>query len=77
MIKTVFTQLIKPYDLDSEFIDDLWAEIEGMHGGEKRFYHNLDHLQDLYEQLTLVKPLIRRWDIILLKKKVLLWQKLE
>ncbi len=65
MIETVFTELLKGYDVDPKTTKDLWNEIETNHSQSGRHYHTLVHLTDLYKQLSEVKDKIKNWDVIL------------
>lgn len=65
MLKEIFTDLVQKYTDDSEIILQLWNEIEKAYSTQKRYYHNLSHLENLFLQLSEVKNLIEDWDTIL------------
>ncbi len=65
MIKAVYIDLIKPYDVEHIYQEDLWKEIEQKYSQRNRHYHNLDHISALLNELTLVKPLIQNWEAVL------------
>lgn len=51
--------------MDKEYADSLWDEIARNHSKKNRYYHNLSHLENLYQNLLLIKEEILDWDIIL------------
>ncbi|HEX2627964.1 MAG TPA: hypothetical protein VHM26_03105 [Chitinophagaceae bacterium] len=46
-------------------IELYWKEIADAYSSKNRHYHNLDHLNNLYQQLLPVKDNIRDWPIII------------
>ncbi len=46
-------------------MESLWREIENKHSKKGRYYHNLKHLEHLYQNLISIKDYITDWDIIL------------
>lgn len=65
MLKQTFEVLLSSYTNDTCLIDELWNEIEKAYSDSKRHYHTLTHLDNLLDQLTLVKDKINDWDIVL------------
>lgn len=65
MLKETFKKLLESYTNNSILINELWNEIECRYSSKKRFYHTLQHLENLLTQLTEVKGKIKNWDIIL------------
>lgn len=57
--------MLARFDSNQSLVSKLWNEIETNYSGKKRHYHNLTHLNDLYEQLVPVKPQINNWNIIM------------
>ncbi len=51
--------------MDKEYADSLWDQIARNHSKKNRYYHNLSHLENLYQNLLLIKEEILDWDIIL------------
>jgi predicted metal-dependent HD superfamily phosphohydrolase len=64
MLKEIFYQLVARYSTDRELAENLWQEIENKYSVD-RYYHNLDHLENMYLQLKEVKSMILNWDTIL------------
>jgi len=64
-MKSVFIKLLKEYNVDPKFSIKLWTEIETHYTSKKRHYHNLDHLEDLFDQLIIFKQKIKDWNVIL------------
>jgi len=65
MLKETFTKLLSKYTDDNRLTNILWTEIEKNYTGKKRHYHTLQHLDNLYSQLTIVKEEIKNWETIL------------
>ena len=65
MLKNIFIDLVKKFEIDDFKIGKLWVEIEKNYSNKKRFYHNLSHLDNLYLELLNVKNEIEDWDTLL------------
>jgi len=64
MLKDIFYQLVNGYSTNGELAENLWQEIENKYSVD-RYYHNLDHLENMYLQLKEVKTMILNWDTVL------------
>lgn len=64
-LKASFYELVLNYKNDVHTAEELWNEIKDNYSGEKRHYHNLFHLSNLYQQLSLVKEAVEDWEVIL------------
>ena len=62
---SIFQQLVALYCADEQTAAQLWAEIEKLYTAKGRHYHNLQHLQNMYEQLLPVKEKIDDWETVL------------
>lgn len=65
MLQETYTQLLEKYTDDKKLIADLWAEIAANYSAPKRYYHTLSHLENLLQQLILVKDQIENWEAVL------------
>lgn len=65
LLKDIFTSLMSAYTQDAALVDQYWLEIEKAYGGKKRYYHNLTHLEQLWQQILPVKAEIADWDTLL------------
>ncbi|WP_373553145.1 hypothetical protein [Haliscomenobacter sp.] len=65
LLKDTFTALIQTYTQDAAVIEPHWLEIEKAYSGKKRHYHNLTHLEQLWQQLLPLKAEITDWDTVL------------
>lgn len=63
MLKDIFSQLITKYSTSSA--DSLWQEIEKAYTGRNCYYHNLIHLENMYNELFSCKEDIEDWDTML------------
>ncbi len=64
LLKDTFTALIQPYS-NGAVVELCWLEIEKAYSGKKRHYHNLTHLEQLWQQLLPLKAEITDWDTLL------------
>jgi predicted metal-dependent HD superfamily phosphohydrolase len=65
MLKDIFTSLINKYTPNPATAEKLWADIEKHYTLPKRFYHNLQHLMNMYSQLEECREQIADWDTVL------------
>jgi len=65
MLKEIFTALVSRYSADAVLTEKLWAEIEKAYSGKKRHYHNLHHLENMYNELLPLQDSITDWDTLL------------
>lgn len=65
MLKTIFTNLLLNYTNNGLLIENLWIDIEKRYSNKNRFYHNLQHIENVYHQLQDVKKHINQWDVLL------------
>ncbi len=64
LLKDTFTALLQPYS-NGVVVEQYWLEIEKAYSGKKRHYHNLIHLEQLWQQLFALKSEISDWDTLL------------
>ena len=64
MIKESFFNIMENYTNDIKQINLFWSEIELNYSEEKRFYHNLNHLNYMLTLLFNLKRKILDWDTI-------------
>jgi predicted metal-dependent HD superfamily phosphohydrolase len=65
MLTDLFLHLVKKYSKDSELANNLWLEIFTKYSDNKRYYHNIEHLEAIINDLNEVKSNINDWDTIL------------
>lgn len=65
MLRDIFISLMLRHAPGSERAAAAWKEIEKNYTRRKRYYHNLHHLQALYDQLHPHLAQIRDWDTML------------
>lgn len=65
MTKSNYIELVKQYNVDSNSTEGLWNEINRNYTQEKRYYHNLQHIEALLLELLSVKDKIENWSVIL------------
>lgn len=63
MLENIFISLVNPYNKEAS--QTLWQEIKDYYSHKNRKYHNLTHLENLYNELYLCKELIEDWDTVL------------
>jgi len=64
MLKQLFQHLIAKNNSNPSITEKLWNEIEENYSNKKRHYHNLSHLENLFEQLSGVQNQIEDWDTV-------------
>lgn len=65
MLQKTFTELASKYSTDGNLIQSFWQEIELAYSDKSRHYHNLSHLENMYNQLLEVKDLIDDFGVVL------------
>ncbi|UEQ76404.1 hypothetical protein [Chryseobacterium arthrosphaerae] len=63
-LKDRFLRLCLPFDKDHERISRLWNEIETKYTEKGRYYHNLLHLDNMFQELEAVKDRISRFTLL-------------
>jgi predicted metal-dependent HD superfamily phosphohydrolase len=65
MLRDTYVQLVLKYSKDDQKVNGYWSEIATKHSTSVRYYHNLSHLENLVNQLSLVKQDITDWNTVL------------
>ena len=65
MLQQIFIDLTQRYTSDIRLSEKLWEEIETNYSNKNRHYHNLSHIENLFNQLASVRGQIEDWDTIL------------
>lgn len=65
VLKETFIGLLTNYTDNNSLINELWIEIEHNYSSKERYYHTLQHLDNLLAQLIEIKDEIQNWDVIL------------
>ncbi|MBK1895586.1 HD domain-containing protein [Chryseobacterium paridis] len=63
-LKERFKQNVLQYKQDQDLIDVLWQEIETSYSHKGRYYHNLEHLSNIFSELELVETHISNFSNI-------------
>lgn len=63
---TEFRRIITGYTGSTATADSLWAEAVQLYTGPTRFYHNLEHISNFYNQLLKCRKLVQDWDALVL-----------
>lgn len=63
-LERIFSNLLADYGAGNKFTR-LWDEIHAYYTGSKRYYHNLIHLENMYNELEGCSPLISDKDTLL------------
>lgn len=64
LLKNIFIELAGKYAAENNIVHSLWNEIEKQYTQPKRFYHTLDHLENLMNQLEPVRNQAGDWESI-------------
>lgn len=65
MLQETFIGLLRSYTDNNRLIQELWKEVEKHYSSQKRHYHTLQHLDNLFIQLMEVKEEIKNWETLL------------
>lgn len=60
-----FNDLLRLYSSDQSAINTCWREIETAYNHKGRYYHTLEHLENLLGELLEIKPAISDWQALL------------
>lgn len=63
-LRDYFFQLCLPFNQDKMLIENCWLEIEKKYSEKERHYHNLNHLENMFSELKLVKDEIQNFNNI-------------
>ena len=65
MLQLLFRTIVTNYNNDVSITERLWNEIEGAYSGKKRYYHNLQHLENMLRELSSCKSSIADYDTMI------------
>jgi len=65
MIKENFLTLIRKYSNNENYNSECWDEIEKNYSSKSRYYHNLEHLENMLSELKKVESQIKDLDTLL------------
>lgn len=65
MLQSVFHDLASTYSDNVELKNQLWTDIRKAYQSRGRYYHTLQHIEDLYRHLTEMKSHIQSWNTLL------------
>ena len=58
-MKNIFYKYTSQHGMSEDEVDDLWQVVEKYYKKNGRYYHNLEHLQFVYDQLCGVEDLLK------------------
>lgn len=64
ILKDRFEALCLNFTEDKILIEKFWIEIEKNYSGKSRYYHNLQHLENMFEEIDEVKDQIKNFNNI-------------
>ena len=64
-MKSNYIELLREYGASANKVKNLWDEIYVNYSKSNRHYYNLNHLENLYSELSTVKNQITNWNVIL------------
>ncbi len=62
MLDKIFLALVRQYNTDIIMHRQLWSEIVKYYTHSNRYYHTLQHLENLWQQLLPIQNHIENWD---------------
>ncbi|SEW47367.1 Predicted metal-dependent phosphohydrolase, HD superfamily [Chryseobacterium wanjuense] len=63
-LKEIFSQNCLLFTKDQHLIENLWSEIEQKYSEKSRYYHNLEHLENMFSELDAVKDRLENYSFI-------------
>lgn len=63
-LKKLFLEACFHYNSDVKIHEGLWSEIEKKYSQKSRYYHNLEHLMNMFQELNEVRNQIKDFEII-------------
>ena len=63
-LKYRFHQSCSRFTEDHNLIENLWLEIEKRYSEKGRYYHNLEHLENMFPEVNAIKDQIENYTII-------------
>lgn len=64
MLKQRFYKLLENYSTDASYIESCWKELEKKYTASSRHYHDLEHLENMFSLLDVVKKDVDDLDTI-------------
>lgn len=64
ILKDRFEKLCLNFTENKILVDKFWIEIENNYSGKSRHYHNLQHLENMFEEIDAVRNQIEKFDNI-------------
>lgn len=65
MIKEKFLNLIRKYSKNEDYNLECWNEIENNYSSKSRHYHNLEHLENMFSELSKIQSEVKNLDCLL------------
>lgn len=65
IVENIFKQHLIKYTKDNDVLNYLWEEINSSYSSKNRYYHTLQHIENLIWELTSIKESINCWEAIL------------
>ena len=65
MFEKIFKAELINLNAEKSLIDKLWSELNSNYSKSNRHYHNLDHLDNVIEQLLPIRNKIENWQILI------------
>ncbi len=63
-LKHEWVSLASKYIEDTFVVEEYWVEIQNKYSAKNRFYHNLNHLYNMFLQLKVIKDEIINYDLV-------------
>jgi predicted metal-dependent HD superfamily phosphohydrolase len=65
-LELLFTELLKKYTKDIDYVNRCWRELEGLYSASDRYYHTLTHLERMWAEAEALLPELSYPDAFLL-----------
>jgi predicted metal-dependent HD superfamily phosphohydrolase len=64
MLQQLFTNTALTYTQNLTLVEECWQQIKKQYSAKGRYYHTLQHLQNMFAGLTMVKDILGDWDVL-------------
>lgn len=65
-LKTTYMDCLRPYSSDNSLLETCWLEVIDAYTDPRRYYHNLEHLQNFSNKLDLCKHKLKDYPTVFL-----------
>ena len=65
-VKQTYFDIVSKYQKDQQLIKESWSEVSALYNDTSRYYHNMQHIANFYNELLRCKSDMENWDAVFL-----------